>query len=100
MNLYVLAADIRKRGVIAVEFGLEDQGALASMAPLSKEAGPEVQAKLQRHVETWHAGGGVDLNSRQVVNTPVTLSYHLGDLADANLCAIGRVQGAPRIIAR
>ena len=68
-------------------------------APLPEEAGTEVQAKLQRHVETRHAGYWVDLNSGQVVNTPVALAYDLRDLADSNLCAVRRIKRTARVVA-
>ena len=88
MNLDVLAADIRKRGVISVWLCLEDQCAFAPVAPLSKEASTEVQSKLQRHVEARHAGDWIDLNPGQIVNSPVALAYECSDLADPDLSTV------------
>ncbi|MFX8331637.1 hypothetical protein ABTL50_19745, partial [Acinetobacter baumannii] len=62
MNLDVLSANIRKRGIISVWCCFEDQGTLAPVATLPEEASAEVQPKLQRHVETRHAGHRIDLN--------------------------------------
>lgn len=99
MDLYVLAADIRKRGVVAVWLCFEDQGTLTPVASLTEEASAETQSKFHRHVETRHAGEWVDLSSGNIVNSPVAIAYEVRDLADSDLGAVCRIQRTPRVVA-
>jgi hypothetical protein len=94
----VLAADVREQGVIPVPLGFENQGALPPMPGLSEQSGAEVQAKFQGHVEARQAAGG-DLDARKIVNAPVTVADHGGDLADPCFSAIGRIQRAAGMVA-
>ena len=84
MSLDVLPADIGQNGVVAMTFRVQNQGALAAMAGLSKQARAEVKPQLHRHVEARQAGGA-NLNTRKIVDALVTLADHRSDLADADL---------------
>src|ERR1700747_2563952 len=64
---------------------------------MSEQPRPEVETEFHGHVEPGHATD-VDLNPREIMDRPVALSDHSGDLTHANLGAIGRIQRTPRMI--
>jgi len=99
VNLNILAADIGKRGIVAVWVGFEDQRALAPVSPLPKEASTQMQAKFQDMLKRGTPATGVDFYPGKVVNPPVALADDLRDLANTNLSAIRRIKRAPRVVA-
>ena len=69
------------------------------MPAFAEETGAEVKAKLHRHVEARYAGD-IDLDPREIVDTPIAFADHRRDLADPDVRAVCRIQRATRMIAR
>ena len=86
MALDVLTRNIRDELLITVPLGIENEKLLAFQPPCAKCSCRQVQAELERHVESRKPRDRPKFNSRQVVNSVHALANQRFDLVETN-CA-------------
>jgi hypothetical protein len=82
-----------------VGLSFEDQRPFASMSPSSEKPGTEMQPEFHGHVETRYPGTWVEFDSRQIVDSPIALANHLGDLTHPDFGSVRRIERTPRVVA-
>ena len=93
----ILVGHVRDCSLISVFLCLEDQAFFVHPPTFSEQPAPDIQTKLERHVQSIVLPGLFRLQPRQIVDGVFRFSNQCDDLLEPRLSGVQALQGDPRL---
>ena len=100
----ILPGNVRNECTVAVGISVKDQACFLALGSAAKAFTPEIQPKLEWHVEPWQVGTGAQPNRRDVVDAVGALPDNPHDFVEAQFARVvdfkGTASGEAEVIYR
>src|SRR5439155_26678110 len=89
----ILPGNVRNECTVAVRISVKDQACFLALSSAAKAFTPEIQTKLERHVEPWQVGTGAQPHGRDVVDAAGALPDDPHTFVEAQVAGVVDFKG-------